>query len=95
MAVKIFMCVYCTYLQFATDFDHSTGATGYIGGDALYALYHAYPEYSYTAIVRNSDKGAPVAAKFPKIRLVYGDMDSSALIEEECANADIVIRLST
>jgi len=59
----------------------------------LYALYNAHPEYSYTAIVRNSDKGAPVAAKFPKIRLVYGDMDSSTLIEEESANADIVIRM--
>jgi len=68
-----------------------TGATGYIGGDVLYALYNAFPDYSFTAIVRNSDKGALVAAAFPRVRLVYGDMDSSALIEDECANADIVI----
>lgn len=73
------------------DFD-STGATGYIGGDALYALYAAHPEYDYTASVRNSDKGAAVAARYPSVRLVYGDNDSSALLEEEASKADIVIR---
>ncbi|KUJ16152.1 NAD(P)-binding protein [Mollisia scopiformis] len=68
-----------------------TGVTGYIGGDALYALEKAHPDYEYTAIVRNSDKGAPVAAVYPKIRLVYGTLDDSELIEEESARADIVI----
>lgn len=57
-------------------------------------LYKAHPEYSYTAVVRNSEKGAPVAARFPEIRLVYGDMDSSDLIEEESANADIVLHMA-
>jgi N-acetyl-gamma-glutamylphosphate reductase len=70
----------------------STGVTGYIGGDILYALEHAHPEYEYSAIVRNSDRGAPVAAAYPKIRLVYGTLDDSALLEEESARADIVIR---
>ena len=41
-------------------------------------------------MVRNSDKGAKVAAKFSKIRLVYGDLDSVDLIAEEAAKADIV-----
>jgi len=71
---------------------YSTGVTGYIGGDALYALEKAHPEYEYTAIVRDSDRGAPVAAAFPKIRLVYGTLDDLKLLEDESARADIVVR---
>jgi hypothetical protein len=41
-------------------------------------------------LVRNTDKGAKIASVYPKIRLVYGDLDSAELIEEEAANADIV-----
>jgi nucleoside-diphosphate-sugar epimerase len=67
-----------------------TGATGYIGGDFLHLVSKAHPEYSVTAIVRDSSKGAPVAAAYPKVRLVYGDLDSVDLIREESAKADIV-----
>jgi uncharacterized protein YbjT (DUF2867 family) len=38
-----------------TDATHSTGATGYIGGDTLFALYSKHPEYEYTALVRTGD----------------------------------------
>lgn len=65
--------------------------TGYIGGDALYAVANAYPDLEITAIVRNSDKGALVAAQYPKIRLVYGDLDSAQLLIEEASKADIVL----
>lgn len=68
-----------------------TGTTGYIGGDAFYALYNAHPDYEYTAIVRNPDKGAIVAAEYPKTRLVYGTLDNAALLEEESSKADIVL----
>ncbi|RDL32409.1 NAD(P)-binding protein [Venustampulla echinocandica] len=68
-----------------------TGVTGYIGGDALYALEKAHPEYEYSALVRDSEKGAPVAAAYPKIRLVYGTLDDSSVLEEESARADIVL----
>lgn len=67
-----------------------TGVTGYIGGDALYAIANAHPEYEIVALVRNSDKGAKVAAQYPKIRLVYGDLDSVDLLEKEAKEADIV-----
>lgn len=40
--------------------------------------------------MRNSDKGGKVVAEHPKVRLVYGDLDSSSLLEEESSNADIV-----
>jgi N-acetyl-gamma-glutamylphosphate reductase len=71
------------------------GATGYIGGDALYAVVQAHPEYEITALVRNSDKGAVVAKEYAKVKLVYGDLDSVELIEEESKKADIVCRKYT
>jgi nucleoside-diphosphate-sugar epimerase len=67
-----------------------TGATGYIGGDALYAIATAHPDYEITALVRNTDKGAQVAKDFVKVRLVCGDLNDEALIEKESAAADIV-----
>lgn len=68
-----------------------TGATGYIGGDALYALYNKHPEYEIAALVRSEEKGKPVKNAFPNVRLVVGDLDSSKLLEEEAAKADVVI----
>ncbi|TVY60806.1 Uncharacterized protein LSUE1_G008355 [Lachnellula suecica] len=68
-----------------------TGVTGYIGGDAFYALQKAHPEYEYTALVRTSDKGALVAAAYPKTRLVYGTLEDSELVTKEAAAADIVL----
>ncbi|KAG9663007.1 NAD(P)-binding protein, partial [Aureobasidium melanogenum] len=67
-----------------------TGSTGYIGGDAIHAIVKAHPEYEITALVRNTDKGAQVAAEYPKVKLVYGDLDSSDLLEEESKKADVV-----
>ncbi|KAF1987611.1 NAD(P)-binding protein [Aulographum hederae CBS 113979] len=67
-----------------------TGVTGYIGGDALDAITTAHPDYSITALVRSPDKGAKVAQKYVSVRLVYGDLDSKDVIEEEAAKADIV-----
>lgn len=71
-----------------------TGATGFIGGDAFYAIANAHPEYEITALVRNSEKGAQVAKEYPSVKLVYGDLDSTDLLEEEAKKADIVCRTS-
>ncbi|KAH7359730.1 NAD dependent epimerase/dehydratase family protein [Pyrenochaeta sp. MPI-SDFR-AT-0127] len=68
-----------------------TGATGYIGGDALYAIANTYPDLEITALVRNSDKGAKVASQYAKVRLVYGDLDSTELLTSEASKADIVV----
>lgn len=65
--------------------------TGYIGGDAFYVLEKAHPDWEYTALVRSSDKGALLAKKYPKIRLVYGDLNSSQLLEDESMRADVVL----
>ncbi|KAK5137823.1 hypothetical protein LTR08_006591 [Meristemomyces frigidus] len=67
-----------------------TGATGYIGGDALYTIVNAHPEYEITALVRNSDKGAVVAKDYVRVKLVYGNLDDVKLLEEEAKKADVV-----
>ncbi|CAL3962818.1 unnamed protein product [Diplocarpon coronariae] len=68
-----------------------TGTTGYIGGDVLYALEKAHSEYEVTALVRNSDSAAKVAAAYPRIRFVYGSLEDSTLLEDASSKADIVI----
>ena len=70
----------------------STGATGYIGGDALCHLVEKHPEYEIASLVRNSGKGAQVASQYASVRLVYGDLDSERTLEEEAKRADIVLR---
>ncbi|KAL2409316.1 Oxidase ucsJ [Exophiala dermatitidis] len=67
-----------------------TGSTGYIGGDFLYLVSQQHSDWEITCLVRNSDKGAKVAAAYPKVRLIYGDLDAVETIEEAAANADIV-----
>ena len=52
---------------------------------------HTYPDLEITALVRNSDKGAKIAAQYPKIKLVYGDLDSTDVITKASAAADIVL----
>jgi hypothetical protein len=73
---------------------HSTGATGYIGGDGLFAIANAHPDWQFSALVRSQEKAAQVTSKYPKIRTVIGDLDSSDLIEHEVKHADIVFRMS-
>lgn len=70
--------------------------TGYIGGDALTTIIEAHPDWQYTFFVRDSDKGAKVAARWPSVTLVYGKDWASAVnvLEEEAAKADVVLRKS-
>ncbi|KFX91872.1 hypothetical protein V490_05679 [Pseudogymnoascus sp. VKM F-3557] len=71
----------------------ATGLTGYVGGDGLFCLLQKYPhwESSITALVRNAEKGALISAAYPKIKLVYGNLDDVELLEEESAEADIIL----
>lgn len=72
----------------------STGATGYIGGDVFFDFNQAHPDWEYSVLTRTKEKGAQVSSKYPKARIVIGDLDSSDLIAEETKNADIVLRTS-
>jgi N-acetyl-gamma-glutamylphosphate reductase len=68
----------------------ATGVTGYIGGDAVFAILAAHPEFDVTCLVRDQSKGAQVAEAHPGIKIVYGELDDGVLLEEAAANADIV-----
>lgn len=68
--------------------------TGYIGGDAIYEIAHAHPEYEIAALVRNSDKGAQIASQYSNVRLVYGTLDDHEKLEVEARKADIVLSRS-
>lgn len=66
--------------------------TGYIAGDALCALHKVHPDYEYAALVRTKEKADQVTREYPKVRIVLGGLDDSALLEKESAAADIVLR---
>ncbi|OQE16539.1 hypothetical protein PENFLA_c027G01626 [Penicillium flavigenum] len=67
-----------------------TGVTGFVGGDSLYAIANAHPDWQLSALVRNADKAAKLRAQYLNIRVVRGDLDSVDITEEEVADADIV-----
>jgi len=71
---------------------YSTGITGYIAGDAFVTIDEAHPDYEYTVLIRTEDKAKVVKEKYPHVRVVIGDLDSSDLIKEEASKADVVLR---
>ncbi|TXC04536.1 hypothetical protein FocTR4_00000173, partial [Fusarium oxysporum f. sp. cubense] len=68
-----------------------TGTTGFIGGDAFYALHKAHPDWKYTILVRSEDKGKDVQKQYPNVKLAIGSLDDSRVIEKAASEADIVI----
>ncbi|RDW63266.1 hypothetical protein BP6252_10811 [Coleophoma cylindrospora] len=72
-----------------------TGLTGYIGGDFLYAVSRAHPDWEISALFRNETRAGVVLPRYSYVRAVYGDLDSTELIEEEAATADIVYHFAS
>ncbi|KAL4731024.1 hypothetical protein ACLX1H_003066 [Fusarium chlamydosporum] len=72
-----------------------TGTTGFIGGDAFYALTKAQPSWKYTVLVRSEDKGKEVQRQYPEVKLAIGSLDDSEVIKKAASEADIVIRDGT
>ncbi|KAH8195252.1 hypothetical protein TruAng_010576 [Truncatella angustata] len=68
-----------------------TGVTGYIGGDALYALNKAHPDWEYSALIRTQEKADQVKKAYPKLRPIIGGLDDSDIIKEEASKVDIVL----
>jgi len=58
----------------------------------LHVLQTAYPEHNYVVLLRDKEKAEQVSNAYPKVRVVFGDLDSAALLEEEARKADIVVR---
>ncbi|KAK1145262.1 hypothetical protein N8T08_004415 [Aspergillus melleus] len=72
-----------------------TGATGYIGGDVLYALTEAFRSSKIMALARNENRAALISKKFPTVTPVIGDLDSTTQITNEAAEADVVLHLAS
>ncbi|KAL0639455.1 hypothetical protein Q9L58_001483 [Maublancomyces gigas] len=70
------------------------GATGYIAGAVIELLSVEHPDLDITILARTTDKAAPMTARYPTIHVVLGDLDSSLVIEEQSALADIVFNAS-
>ncbi|PSN70814.1 NAD(P)-binding protein [Corynespora cassiicola Philippines] len=68
-----------------------TGATGFIGGDALYLIKQKHPDWQLTCLVRDEKKGAEISARFPDTNVVVGSIEDVPLVEDLAAKADIVI----
>ncbi|KAH9213938.1 hypothetical protein DL95DRAFT_505012 [Leptodontidium sp. 2 PMI_412] len=75
----------------------ATGTTGYVGGDILHVLLETYPwwEQHITCLARSPSRGAALSAAYPKITVVYGDLNDSEIIEEESSKADIVLHFAS
>ncbi|RAH86615.1 NAD(P)-binding protein [Aspergillus japonicus CBS 114.51] len=67
-----------------------TGVTGFVGGDILYCIAHAHPDWELSCLVRSPEKGAQVQQAYPQVRLVRGTTDDADLLETEASDADIV-----
>lgn len=68
-----------------------------MGGEAFYQLYSKHPDFEYTLLLRNEERGKLFLDKYPakdNIHLVYGSLDSEDVIEKAAADADIVVRKS-
>jgi hypothetical protein len=64
-----------------------------VGGDVLYALLQAHPswESSITCLARSPSRGAELSSAYPNLKLVYGTLDDSQILEKEASKADIVL----
>ncbi|KAF2013004.1 NAD(P)-binding protein [Aaosphaeria arxii CBS 175.79] len=71
-----------------------TGATGYIGGDFLYAIYDAQPTWHIAVLVRHNAGAENIARIFPRVRIVRGDLESSTVLCNEVRDADIVLHFA-
>lgn len=71
----------------------STGATGLVGGEALYNLYHSSDRQDDIAVLnRHAESDKSILEAFPRVRIVRGDLDDTELIENEAKAADVVFR---
>ncbi|KAI7214049.1 NAD(P)-binding protein [Hortaea werneckii] len=68
-----------------------TGITGYIAGDAFYALYQKHPEYEYSALVRTQAKADAVKKAYPSVETVLGGLDDFETLKKAAAEADVVL----
>ncbi|KII89888.1 hypothetical protein PLICRDRAFT_40070 [Plicaturopsis crispa FD-325 SS-3] len=70
-----------------------TGATGYIGGTVLTRLlqHPKAAQFRIRALIRNKDKAALIASKYPSVTPIIGANQDLQLLEDAAASADIIV----
>lgn len=69
---------------------YRTGATGYVGGEALVHLARASGNHVIRCLVRDQQKADAVSKVSSKIQAVIGDLDDADLVKKEASGADVV-----
>ncbi|CAI6099387.1 unnamed protein product [Clonostachys chloroleuca] len=69
-----------------------TGASGFIGGDALYAVHKAQPDWEFSVLIRDKQKAKQIQEAYPDVKIVFGSLDDAEIIRNAASTADIVIR---
>lgn len=49
-----------------------TGASGFIGGDALYAVHKAQPDWEISVLIRDRQKAKQIQEAYPDVKIVLG-----------------------
>ncbi|KAK7216184.1 hypothetical protein V2G26_004187 [Clonostachys chloroleuca] len=68
-----------------------TGASGFIGGDALYAVHKAQPDWEFSVLIRDKQKAKQIQEAYPDVKIVFGSLDDAEIIRNAASTADIVI----
>ncbi|KAL4819597.1 hypothetical protein BDW67DRAFT_173426 [Aspergillus spinulosporus] len=73
-----------------------TGASGYVGGDLLYALLSAHPDWenSITLLLRNTSYATTLKSAYPKINLLFAGHEDKAAIAKAVAEHDLVLHFA-
>lgn len=84
-----------TFIAWST-FDNVIWQSGYVGGDALYALLAAHPDWegNVTCLLRNRSQEAAFRLKWPKLNLFYASLDDEAAIMEEVKKHNLVLHFA-
>ncbi|CEJ90677.1 hypothetical protein VHEMI06444 [[Torrubiella] hemipterigena] len=71
-----------------------TGASGYIGGQALYQITQDFPNAQITLLERLQEEADKIQLQYRSVKLVIAGLDDAAIIEHEAEQADIVLNLA-
>jgi nucleoside-diphosphate-sugar epimerase len=66
-----------------------TGSTGYIGGSVLHTITTSHPSYFITVLLRRTPE--KFSTYYPGVKVIAGDYNSTSLLTQHAAQADIVI----
>lgn len=70
----------------------TTGTTGYIGGDAAYAIYSKHKNHKYVHYGRNAESLVKVQQQLPGSEIIVGALEDVKKLSDAAYNADIVLR---